>query len=271
MSKDETVRSLIRGLEVLQAVNRHATFRASDIAKITDIPRPTVYRLLETLETLGFVARGATDGIWRPTLRVKTLSSGFRDEDWVAQNALPRMLRLGKEVLWPLDLVAFSDFRMLVRESTHALSPYSIDHGMVGRQLPILETSGGRAFLAFSEAAERAHVLKALASRPGDDHALLHDTAGLDSLLARCRDYGLGFRVEGFNPHTKSISAPIIVDRRVICCMTMIWIGSAMRLEEALDRFGPRLRETAADIARSISASRDDAVAVLPIGGPPQD
>jgi hypothetical protein len=49
---------------------------------------------------------------------------------------------LGRQILWPLDLVTFRNYRMLIRESTHNISPFSVDHGMVGRELPVLETAG---------------------------------------------------------------------------------------------------------------------------------
>ena len=123
--------------------------RWNAVATATSIPRPTVYRLLETLEGLGFVSRDHSSEKWRPTLQAKSLSSGFRHEDWVTQSAVPEMVRLGREILWPLDLVTFNDYQMEIRESTHNISPYSIDHGMVGLQLPVLDTAGGRAYLAF--------------------------------------------------------------------------------------------------------------------------
>jgi IclR family transcriptional regulator, mhp operon transcriptional activator len=42
----------------LQAINCNNGLRAAEVAKIVGIPRPTAYRLLETLEGLGFVIRG---------------------------------------------------------------------------------------------------------------------------------------------------------------------------------------------------------------------
>jgi IclR family transcriptional regulator, mhp operon transcriptional activator len=253
MTGFETVRSLKRGLEILQVVNRHNTLTAHEVARAAGIPRPTAYRLLETLENLGFVVRGPSDQVWRPTLKVKSLSSGFREEDWVAQIAVPSMMRLAKQVLWPLDLVTFRDYGMVVRESTHAISPYSIDHGMVGRKLPILATSGGRALIAFSDEQEREHILDGLRKRPDQDDPLLHDPIGLEHLVARCRNLGLGFRTEGFNPHTMSISAPIILNGCVWACLTLIWIASAMRFEDALTRMAPRLKSTAGDIAAELA------------------
>ncbi|MEO3385325.1 helix-turn-helix domain-containing protein [Mesorhizobium sp. CAU 1741] len=247
------VRSLQRGLEVLQAINRNNGLKAADVAKMVGIPRPTAYRLLETLEGLGLVVRGPSEDAWRPTLQTKSLSSGFRDEDWVAQVAVPQMMRLGRKILWPLDLVTFRDYRMAIRESTHNISPFSVDHGMVGRELPVLETAGGRAHLAFVPERERQQILAGLREKLGADAVNFHEDGPLDYILERTRDLGVGFRIKGFNARTMSISAPIFVGDRPTACLTMIWIGTALKFEEALRLHKEALISAATSISSELA------------------
>ena len=52
-----SVRSLERGLAVLAAMNRRKLPSVVELARDTRLPRPTVYRLLETLSRAGFVTR----------------------------------------------------------------------------------------------------------------------------------------------------------------------------------------------------------------------
>ena len=73
----EGVRSIQRGLDVLLEVNRSGGIRASELAQRLDLARPTVYRLLETLEELGFVARSASDDRFRVTRRASSLGDGY--------------------------------------------------------------------------------------------------------------------------------------------------------------------------------------------------
>jgi IclR family mhp operon transcriptional activator len=253
MSTFGAVRSLQRGLEVLQAINCNNGLRAAEVAKIVGIPRPTAYRLLETLEGLGFVVRGPSEEAWRPTLQTKSLSSGFRDEDWVAQIAVPQMMRLGRKILWPLDLITFRDYRMAIRESTHGISPFSVDHGMVGRELPVLETAGGRAHLAFAPDQERSQILAGLRERLGDAAVDFHDDGPLEYILARTRELGVGFRIRGFNTRTMSISAPILGAGRPTACLTMIWIGTALKFDDALRLHKDALIDTAASISTELA------------------
>ncbi|WP_453972520.1 helix-turn-helix domain-containing protein [Amorphus sp. MBR-141] len=242
-----------RGLEILQAINRHNGLRASEVARLVGVPRPTAYRLLETLEGMGFVVRGPSGEEWRPTLQTKSLSSGFRDEDWVAQIAVPQMMQLARRILWPVDLVTFRDYRMAVRESTHNISPFSVDHGMVGRELPVLKTSGGRAYLAHVMPQEREQILAGLRAEFGETEVDHHEDGPLPFILNRTRELGLGYRSSGFNSHTMSLSAPIMGPERPVACLTVIWIASAMKMEEALQKLGRELLETAARISTELA------------------
>jgi len=240
------VRSLQRGLDILQIVNQHNGLTVSEVAQRAGVPRPTAYRLLETLEGLGYVARDASSDGWRPTLQTKSLSSGFRDEDWVASIAVPMMIRLGRRLLWPLDLVTFRDYRMAVRASTHNMSPFSVDKGMVGRELPILETAGGRAHLAFVPPAEGEAVLTGLRGRYGSENVDFQDDGPLERILERTRELGLGYRIRGsVNRKTMSLSAPVLLCERPVACLTIIWIASALKFEDALSEFRAPLLATA--------------------------
>lgn len=228
------VRSLERGLKVLEALNRCHGARAQQIARLVELPRPTVYRLLETMEHLGYVTR--SEDAWTLTAQVKALSAGFHDDVWVTRVAAPILHELGREVLWPVDLVTFENDAMIIRETTHAESPFSIDRGMAGTHLPILQTSGGRAYLAFCPERDRELILARLRQSGRKCDALAHDEQFVQRILNETRQFGYGFRTEGFNPHTASISLPILIEGRVLACITMIWIASALSFEEAVAR-----------------------------------
>lgn len=259
MARSSSIRSLGRGLDVLQIINQTDGAKASDIAKLTGIPRPTVYRLLETLESRRIVARDYSSEKWRPTLHSKSLSAGFRDEDWVCQVAVPAMTLLSRDILWPVDLVTYRDYQMVIRDSTHTISPYSVDHGMVGLSLPILDTAGGRAHLAFSPPEDRALILAGLKARDGLAEPIILRDGPLDNLLKEARRTGVGTRREGYQDATMSISAPVFKGTRVISCLTIIWIRSALKFEDAVELYRDKLLGTTHAITAEISRSEESA------------
>ena len=92
------VRALTRGLEVLRALNLSNGSAAGELARVTGLPRPTVYRILDTLQAAGYVARDTADERYRVTTRVRGLSDGFDEEAWVVEAAIPRMRELSPPV-----------------------------------------------------------------------------------------------------------------------------------------------------------------------------
>lgn len=192
---------------------------------------------------------------WRPTANVKSLSSGFREEDWVCQNAVPHILELGRQVLWPVDLVTFRNNRMEVRESTHQISPYSVHSGIVGQDMPVMETASGRAMLAFMPAEERSALLDLLSEVTGQAPPIVMRDGQLAVILDRVRELGVGFRRNDFTPETGSISAPIWHNQRILACITIVWSTRALQLERAIELYRERLFETAEAISRELSNS----------------
>jgi len=82
------LRGAVRTLEVLRAVNDTSGAGVSALAQRTRIPRPSLYRILETLCALGYVQRRADGEGYAPTILVRSLSDGFSDETWVRAAAL---------------------------------------------------------------------------------------------------------------------------------------------------------------------------------------
>lgn len=248
----EPVRALERGLTILMAVNARDGLRTQELATRTGLPRATVYRLLETLEGMGFVTRTPSDDTWHPTLHCNLLSAGFLDKAWVSHIAMPRMYRLGESVLWPLDLVTFSGTAMLIRETTHKHSPFSFDVGMVGSEIPIMHTAGGHAYLSFCPDEEREEILRLLRQSPRPEHQAAHDQTFVAQMLERTRRAGYGMRSEGYKGHTLSISIPIFLRGRVIAALTVVCMKTAISFDDMVRRFEAPMRLACRDISEEL-------------------
>lgn len=243
-----SVRGLERGLAVLRAVNalQHAT--TVEVAAHTGLPRPTVHRLLETLRTEGFLRRSGLRDAYRLTLKVKTLSGGYKDDDWITDIADVVLGELVNDVVWPTDVATYEDDGMVIRSTTHYRSPLSIERSWVGRQLPMLSTAIGWTYLAFSPAAERKAILERISSVPGPDQDKMQDPEAVRRTLAATRRRGYGTRQREFMAKTSSIAVPIMNGVHVLGCINIIWIDSAIRFDEATRRYLPILRDAAARI-----------------------
>ncbi|MES1149501.1 MAG: DNA-binding transcriptional regulator [Bradyrhizobium guangdongense] len=245
--QSEGVRAFKRGLDVLREVNRSGGIRAGDVARALDLPRPTVYRLLETLEELGYVARSASDDRFRVTRHALGLGDGYDPGVVICQAAAPYLAELSKTLVWPVDLSTYENAAMVVQETTHSRSPLSIDRNMIGKRLPMLRTSAGRAYLAACPPREREMIVNHLRRIDEADDRPFLDDKRLSQMIAETAKRGYAVRSEGeYNPKTASIAVPIVRDEAVFGCISIIWIRSALSLDEAVAQFAATLRETAA-------------------------
>lgn len=251
-ARGKGVRSLERGLALLVAMNRRRLPSVFELARDTRLPRPTVYRLLETLSRAGFVTRSAPHDRYCLTSQVRALSDGFVEDDWIAEIAAPLMTQLTRQLVWPVALLTFEAGRMLVRETTHEASTLSIDHGMVGRSLPILRTAAGRCYLAHCSARERRAILGMLSRSKAPEDRGARETERLTRLLDAIRDKGYAIQDREINPKATGMAVPIRLGTRTLGTLSLIWISSALTIEQAESQLLPQLKSTASRIAAAV-------------------
>lgn len=255
------VRSLERGLALLVAMNRRKLASVMELARDTHLPRPTVYRLLESLSRTGFVARTNSSDRYRLARQVRALSDGFTDDEWITEVAAPLMAEFTQKLVWPLALMTFDEGRMLVRETTHPASSLSIDYGMVGRRLPMLLTAAGRAYLAFASDSERAAILDMLTHSDASEDRPAKEAARLRALFKSIRAQGYALQDREINPRTTGIAVPISFNGRVAGSISVILISSAMTIEEAVQRFVEPLQIIASKISSQVRSKAINAPA----------
>ena len=234
----KSIRALARGLDVLAALNRLGEATAGALAAESGVPRPTVYRVLETLRAGGFVA--TADERWSLRLGVRALSDGFEDDAWIGEIAAPALHALTAEIRWPCDVATLEGTAMVIRATTHKVAPFSIDRAMLGRAMPVLESSLGRAWLAFASADERRALLDMLGAGP------------MARALAEIRRQGFAVRSGGRWPHTASVAVPIRAGGRVLGCAAAIWMARAVPVAEGVRQCLAPLRHAVATMERKL-------------------
>jgi IclR family mhp operon transcriptional activator len=252
------IRSFTRGLAILAALNRHGSASVLTLAAETGLPRATIYRLLQSLLDEGYIGRGAADDRFHLRFKVKLLSGGFRDEHWISTVAGPALVELTQRISWPCDIVTLDGLKMIIRDTTHPMAPLSIDHNVVGRKLPILGSASGLAYLAFAPAPERAALLDMLAASDDADDALARDRAQAERLIATARRRGYAGRQGGaIWPHTGAVALPIRSRRRVLGCISVIWMARAIAFEDGMRRCLEPLRATRLLIEQRLASDSD--------------
>ena len=147
------VRSLTRGLAVLNALATRVSATPVDLAATTGIHRTTIKRLLVTLCEEGYVRVSPSDGKYRLRLRADSLFAHSRSDIALGEVAVPVLADLVRSICWPSELAVPAGEEMIVQESTHRQSPVAITSSTVGNRYPMMRSALGQAYLSFSDEA----------------------------------------------------------------------------------------------------------------------
>ncbi|MGB0733054.1 MAG: DNA-binding transcriptional regulator, partial [Pontibacterium sp.] len=243
----KTVRGLVRGLSLLQLLNKaNGGVKIQELSELSGLHRTTVRRLLETLIGEGYVRKSISDDSYLLAIKVRELSDGFRDEQWISQIAAPLLGTLMQDVVWPTDICTFDGDSMVVRETTHRFSRLSFHRNMVGRRLPMLMTATGKAYLAYCSENERTQILELLKSRDDEqaEYARNDDYVRRVLRVTRENGYGSNYGEWGEEGRIAAVARPIMNKGRVMGCLNLVYIAEAMTIEKAAEKHLGSMIET---------------------------
>jgi IclR family transcriptional regulator, mhp operon transcriptional activator len=258
------VQGLERGIEVLRALNASTGGRNSVVRLSTEtgLHRTTVKRLLETLKHIGVVRYLNDSNEYCLTLNVLQLSEGFRDVVWIAEIARPLMRALTRKVIWPSDLMILDTDELVVRETTHGITPWSFNSRVLGIRVPLLQSSGGRAYLAFCADDERERLLDMLKRREGTDGERARDAAYVARIIDQTRERGFAVseRRESFGDmglrfgtnRCAAVAVPIRRKGYAVASLNIVYLTRAVSTQEIIERSLPDLIATGRRIEQGI-------------------
>lgn len=258
MTSTRPIRALIRGLDALRVLNTKDGATVSEVAGEIDLPRTTTYRILETLCSAGYAYRAESDDRYRLTIMVRGLSDGYDDEVWVTQIGKPFIYELCRDIVWPISIATLSGSSMLVRQTTDHKSPLAVEHYSPGFRVPILGSASGICYLAFCTKNQRETLLEILArSKQVEDHPARNRVKVRKDLAeTRNRGFAIYHRPRRVSEET-TFSVPILAADRLLAALTVRFSSSAVPQAGAVERFIPKLRQTAEQIGEQFAKQQE--------------
>jgi IclR family transcriptional regulator, mhp operon transcriptional activator len=267
LPRAETIRGLERGLQVLAVLQSNPICSLHDIHVATRISKPSLLRILNTLQRAGVVSRRLADGHYR--ISMFTRNAGKPDRyDRVAEAAAPVLDRLCQKVLWPSDLFVPAGDCMERRETSRAHTPFHINLGDLKRVGVVVRAnwllSGvGRAYLAFCPEKERNAIIQRLRKSDRPEDQLARDPRRLERILIETRQRGYAVRdpsftgghygIPPFDDGLAAIVVPLLDRTRVHGSINILFIKTAFTVEEFAARHLADLQAAARDIVASLS------------------
>ncbi|MET0422663.1 MAG: IclR family transcriptional regulator C-terminal domain-containing protein [Actinoplanes sp.] len=249
------IEALARGLDVLRSFRPGCpTMTLSEIAAITGLARPTVRRILITLEELGYVRQADRGHALTP--RVLDLGMAYVNSLSMWDVARPHMEKLVAQTNESSSMAQLdgSDIVYVARVAVPKIVTLAVT---IGTRFPAPATSMGKVLLAALPPAELAPVL-AEPSRSGITARYQPTPASLDAALREVRAKGWALADQDLAPGVRSVAAGVRDgDGRVVAAINVTVHAAETSVETLLEEHLPKLLRAAADISHdwSLTAS----------------
>jgi IclR family mhp operon transcriptional activator len=232
-------------------VNQHNGLIAAELSRLVDLPRATVLRLLATLSYAGYVTRSESDGRYRATRRLRELSCGYEEENWLRNIVQPFLAELEEHLAWPLAVVRLEETSLLVEATTDQHSHMLLRRNSPGIELSLLATSCGYLYMALlPPAGGRALTAHAIADSGETLRRIgMSATDVLDRVEATRR---AGYATLHLSSHS-ALTMPVWVDGELFCGLNMRIYGSIEARRIILDDYVEDLRDAARLLGERIS------------------
>ncbi len=258
MAEEDAVRSVARALEILRALQARGKATLAELQAGTALPKPTLLRLLRTLETGNAVWRAQSDGLWRPAFQMIPTRIRSAEHQRLIDMTLPALEALRSEVVWPSDLAVREGSHMMLLETTRRSSGLAVNRDEIGHHIDMLRSAVGRAYVSSCPVSERNEIVAELSRTRGLPKSLL--SAQVKEMVRAVKDAGYARRATDFGGHDEPISAfddllaaiavPVVCgDGSVLCCINIVWLKRFDALAAIVKRHLKVLHQTAAAIA----------------------
>ncbi|SHF83733.1 IclR family transcriptional regulator [Ornithinibacillus halophilus] len=193
--------SVIKALKLLDLFTENTKeLTLKEIARKADLPKPTAYRLLSSLESMNFlykIKESEHDSRYRLGIKLLELGQLVRDQLELRKIALPYMESLANEIQEAVHLVIPHQQMAVYIEKVDSKKAIRLDT-RIGKSSSLLIGSGPKLLLAHLPEEEQAQVIG-----EGVDYLKLYDE------LCTIREQGYAYSIGEQDPDTTGISYPI--------------------------------------------------------------
>lgn len=220
------IEALAKGLRVLQLFDgSEPELTTSVIAARTGIPMPTTFRIVSTLQGMGFLER-TRDGGMRPGLAVLTLGSAALRSSTLLEASDRPLRRLADLTGETINLGVLTQDRVLyvARLRNADLVTANVS---VGTTLPAPYTSMGKLLLAHLDDVEIARRITPASFPPGAGPNALRSLKDLMKHVSWIREKGHAIQDQELALGLRSISVPVHAHDRTLIAALNVAVATA--------------------------------------------
>lgn len=238
-----------KALDVLdQVADFGRPVRFSEVLDGSSYPKPTLYRLMQTLTHQGMLHFDQDRQTYSPGARLVRLAHAAWAQSSLAQVASPHIEALSAQTGETVHLAQIDAAQVLYLDKRNATDPIPM-YSQAGRVGPVYCTGVGKVMLAYLPPDQIAGVI-AQQSFHRFTPQTITTAAALKAELDAIRDRGFGFDREEHEPGIICVAVPILSDAKRVMGAVSVTSTTARQSLDALAQLAPRVRDTAQAIAR---------------------
>ncbi|CAM9296308.1 IclR family transcriptional regulator [Acinetobacter bereziniae] len=244
--------SITRVLDIIEAIStaKHPP-TPLDLSVELDIPKPSIHRLLQTLEQEKFVKTDMYGGYILGDRTYKLLLSSWEQEPRKMER-LAILQKLSDQINETCGIAILNNNQMLYTDRVQANWPLQV-YLPVGSTVPLWCSSSGKLFLSFQPSQRRKSILEHLPITQLTRNTIT-DPVLLEENLDQIYLNKIGTDNEEFISGMVACSVPIQRGDTIIACLYVHAPTIRKSLEDLL-QFEPLLRQAAQDLNKLIEVA----------------
>lgn len=242
--------SLRKGLEVIDCFARQETWSLAELTAALRQSKPTVFRILHTLEDFGYLAKDQVTGRYMLSLRFHTLGSTAVRHEHLRWQALPPLQDLARDTGETVHVGILYDGEAICVQAVDGTRLVRM-HAFVGKRTPAHASALGKVLLSHRPDSD-IDALRTTKGFPRFTRHTITDPATLREALQRVRAQGWALDDEEMEFGLRCLGAPITDHTGRVCACVAV-SAPASRMEPARIReLIPQVQATAKRISRML-------------------
>lgn len=233
--EDTKVNAVERTMLILETIAKKNKIILSDIAKETKIHKSTVFRFLNTLEDLGYIAKNPKDEKYFLTTKMNNFHSTSSLEGVLLEEGIQIIETIAKHTKETVHLAKLDNNKLTYLykiESTQTLRVSTASH--IAGEAPLYCTGLGKAMLAFLNDDQRNKIINNINFIKFTDTTIT-DNKTLLKELEEIKKRGYSIDNEEHEIGIMCVSAPILVREKPIAAISIS--GPVQRMKDNIQKY----------------------------------
>ncbi len=240
--------SVLKALEIMELFSSdHPTLSLNEISQLLGYPKTTIYTILNTLESKGYVERGK-GGVYSLGTAIITMTQAVRVNVELRDRAAPLLRELGdfcNETVYLTVLDGYHCLYIYAIESSSRLMARTT----VGMKLPMYCSAVGKAILAFLPKPKVHEILEHTGMKAITPHTIVSEEK-LFKELEKIKKIGLAVDNQEAKMNMFCLGSPIFDEKGNVFASCSISTRDPYILNEKFQEYSSGILYTAQEISR---------------------